>query len=106
MDNFTAKANSIIKNLREEKEEIVYSSEEENAEDPMRQIANDPQMKQMGLDPAAIAAVNVANAMNAKAAKSGVPGFRKNPEAELGKAYGKLMTSIATKINNIAGRIK
>lgn len=106
MDNFTARANNIIKNLREEKEEIVYSSEEENAEDQMKQIANDPQMKQLGLDPAAIAAVNVANAMNAKAAKYGVPGFRKNPETALGNAYSRLMTAIADKIATIAKKIK
>lgn len=102
MDLFTQKANSIIKQLNEmhdEEDEVIYSSdEEENAEDP--------QMKKMGLDKASIAAVGVARDLATQASKSGIPGFRADPQKEINQAYGKLMTTIAKKINTIASNIK
>ena len=98
MDLFTQKANDIVKNLNENAGEKVIYSSEENAEDP--------QMKAMGLDKNAIAAIDVASKMATQAAKSGVPGFRTDPQKAMNAAYGKLMNSIAKKINTISANIK
>ena len=102
MDLFTRKANNIVKSLNEDANEdsnetVIYSSEE-NAEDP--------QMKAMGLDKNAIAAINVASNMSTQAAKSGVYGFRTDPQKAMNQAYGKLMNSIAKKITPISANIK
>ncbi len=98
MDLFTQKANSIVKSLNEDADEkVIYSSEED---------AEDAQLKAMGLDQTGQAAVKVASTMATQAAKSGIPGFRTDPQVAMNKAYGNLMTSIAKKINTISSKIK
>lgn len=115
MDLFTEKANEIIKSLDTFKplseEKVVYSSEEEElkaakkTDDSTEEDAESPEdkaLKAMGLDPKAVAAVSFAQKMSTQAAKSGVPGFRTDPQKAMNQAYGKLMTNIANKISNLS----
>ena len=46
-------------------------------------------------------ALGIASKLATQAAKSGVIGFRKDPQKEINKAYGRVMNQIAKKINNI-----
>ena len=46
-------------------------------------------------------ALGIASKLATQAAKSGVPGFRTDPQKAINKAYGKVMKGIADKINNI-----
>jgi len=46
-------------------------------------------------------AITVAQTLATNAAKSGVIGFRKDPQKEINKAYGKVMNQIANKIKTI-----
>lgn len=119
MDLFTEKANSIIKSIKpvEEKSEgaILYSSEDEEAKymkelEHKKKVAKKPEedAEQLtkddlaaGIDKQTMAAINLANKMSAQAAKSGVPGFRTDPQKALNQAYGKLMTGLAAKLSKI-----
>lgn len=119
MDLFTEKANSIIKSIKpvEEKSEgaILYSSEDEEAKymkelEHKKKAAKEPEedAEQLtkddlaaGIDKQTMAAINLANKMSAQAAKSGVPGFRTDPQKALNQAYGKLMTGLAAKLSKI-----
>ena len=60
-------------------------------------------LKALGLDPKAIAAISVAQKMSTQAARSS---FRQDPQKVMNQAYGKLMTSIAGKIDNLSKSIK
>lgn len=108
MDLFTEKANSIIKSIKPlkdvlEEEKVVYSSEEEEAKEEQAEDAADKTLKALGLDPKAIAAISVAQKMSAQAARSS---FRQDPQKVMNQAYGKLMTSIAGKIDNLSKSIQ
>jgi len=46
-------------------------------------------------------ALGIASKLATQAAKSGVIGFRKDPQKEINKAYGRVMNQIAQKINKI-----
>lgn len=46
-------------------------------------------------------AITVAQTLATNAAKSGVIGFRKDPQKEINKAYGEVMKKLANKIKNI-----
>lgn len=105
MDLFTEKANSIIKSIKPlkdvlEEEKVVYSSEEEEAKEEQAEDAADKTLKALGLDPKAIAAISVAQKMSTQAARS------QDPQKVMNQAYGKLMTSIAGKIDNLSKSIK
>lgn len=112
MDLFTEKANSIIKSIKPlkdvlEEEKVVYSSEEEEAKEEQAEDASstvpDKTLKALGLDPKAIAAISVAQKMSTQAARSS---FRQDPQKVMNTAYGKLMTSIAGKINDLSKSIQ
>lgn len=103
MDLFTEKANSIIKKLDDNKSEhIVYSSDEEMPEEDAEtttSLTRDDLAA--GLDKQTMAAINLAQKLSTQAAKSGVPGFRTNPQQAINQAYGKLMTGLAAKLSKI-----
>lgn len=124
MDIFTEKANSILKTIKPIKEKadgaIVYSSEDEEAkymqELEQKKKAKDAPAEDIpaedaeqltkddmatGLDKQTLAAINLAQKMSAQAAKSGVLGFRTDPQKALNQAYGKLMTGLAAKLSKI-----
>lgn len=120
MDLFTEKANSIIKSvkpLKEKKEEaIVYSSEDEEVKymqeleqkKKQKDKPKDEDAEQLtkddlaaGIDKQTMAAINLANKMNAQAAKVGVPGVKTNAQQTLNQAYSKLMTGLAAKLSKI-----
>jgi len=120
MDIFTEKANSILKTINPIKEKadgaVVYSSEDEEAK-YMQELeqkkkgkddVKDEDAEQLtkddlaaGLDKQTMAAINLAQKMSTQAAKSGVPGFRTDPQKALNQAYGKLMTGLAAKLSKI-----
>ena len=110
MDLFTKKANNIIKKLDENKtEHIVYSSEEEELpgeeeipeEERMPEEDAETYNKIPGIDKSTMSAINLAQKMSTQAQKSGVPGFRTDPQVAMNKAYGKLMVDLAAKLSKI-----
>ena len=100
MDLFTKKANNIIKKLDENKtEHIIYSSEEEEL--PGEEIMPEEDAENPVVDKSTLAAINLAQKMSTQAQKSGIPGFRTDPQVAMNKAYGKLMVDLAAKLSKV-----
>jgi len=120
MDLFTEKANNILKTINPIKEKsdgaIVYSSEDEEVKymqelelkKKQKDEPKDEDAEQLtkddlaaGIDKQTMAAINLAQKVSTQMQKSGVPGFRTDPQKALNQAYGKLMTGLASKLSKI-----
>lgn len=92
MDLFTEKANNILKSvIKEGKEAVVYSSEED-AETTDTAMTTDQSLKQLGITPQTLAAVQVASKLGATDPKK---------QQALKAEYSRLMTKLSQKLKGI-----
>ena len=102
MDNFTDRANEIVK---EGVYKTLVKQREENAEAPAQAAqGQDPALKAMGLKPEDVGAMDVAQKLATKPGKFNLPII--GAQAKMNSAYGTLIKKIAGKITKIASAIK
>jgi hypothetical protein len=89
MDQFTKKANNLLKGLiKEGKETVVYSSEE----DAETTADTDQSMKQLGITPQTLAAATIATKVGA---------VDPQKQKALRDQYGRLMSTLANRLKGI-----
>jgi hypothetical protein len=102
MDYFTDKANSILKPLREN---VVYSSEEEECKTtkkPEEDAETTTTIDEPGfLNKKSAEAINIAQKLATNAPKTGIYGFRSDPQVEVNKAYSNIMLKLAKRLKAI-----
>ena len=103
MDKFTETANNILKPLKENT--VVYSSEvdtsDESEEDAETSSTTSGISEPGLLNKKALDAIGIAQKLSTQAAKSGIYGFRTDPQKAMNQAYGKLMIKLADRIKKI-----